>query len=149
LRLYKELEKLNERVVYFDTDSIIYEYNKDFYNIPDGKYLGEWEDECKGKPITEFVSIGPKSYSYKYDGKTETKFKGFTLNYENGRKITFDTIKELLDGTKKSLDTVNMNFKKDKKMGCIHTEEQVKSASFCYSKRQIEGYRTYPFGYVK
>ena len=149
LRLYKELEKLNERVIYFDTDSVIYEWNKNLYNIPDGKYLGEWEDECKGKPITEFVSIGPKSYSYKYDGKTNTKFKGFTLNYENGKKITFDSIKELLDGNIKSLDTVNLNFKKDKKMGSIYTEEQVKSASFCYSKRQIEGYRTFPFGFVK
>ena len=128
---------------------IIYEYNRDKYNIPDGKYLGEWECETGGKPITEFVSIGPKSYSYKYDGKTETKFKGFTLNYENSNKITFNSIKNLLDGEIKSLDTINMNFKKDKKQGVILTEEQKKSAAFCYSKREIVGYRTFPFGYVK
>lgn len=65
MRLWKEMHKLGERVVYHDTDSVIYEYMPDEYNIPSGKYLGEWEDECGGKPIVAFVSSGPKTYSYK------------------------------------------------------------------------------------
>ena len=74
LRLYKELDRLGQRVCYFDTDSIIYETDPKGYNTVEGDYLGEWESETLVKDnennmhdlkITEFVSIGPKSYSYK------------------------------------------------------------------------------------
>ena len=150
LRLYAELEKLGTRVVYFDTDSIIYEHREGEYNIPDGKFLGEWECETGGKPITEFVSIGPKSYGYKYDGKVEVKFKGFTLNYENSNKINFDSIKSLVDGETHKVETKNLDFKKSNKTGMITTNDNfIKSAVFSYDKRQIVNkYNTIPFGYT-
>lgn len=66
LRLWTEMNKLGKRVIYHDTDSIIYERDPDGYNIPNGRYLGEWEDECGQKPITGFVSTGPKTYAYRY-----------------------------------------------------------------------------------
>ncbi len=148
LRLYKEMERLGTRVIYHDTDSIIYEHQKNAYNIPEGKYLGEWECETDGKPITEFVSIGPKSYGYKYEGKVETKFKGFTLNYTNSQAISFDTIKQLIDGTRTSLNTETRNFKRDKKNGTITTEMQSKEAGFVYAKAQIVNkYNTVPYGW--
>jgi hypothetical protein len=149
LRLYKELEKLDQRVLYFDTDSIIYEYNEGLYNIPDGKYLGEWECETNGKPITEFVSIGPKSYGYKYENKIECKFKGFTLNWENGNKINFDSIKALVDGQISKIETSNMDFKKNNKTGTITTNNDFKKAAvLCYNKREIVAkYHTIPFGW--
>lgn len=58
------MNKLGDRVLYHDTDSIIYEYNRNLYNIPEGRYLGEWECETGGNPIIKFTSIGPKSYAY-------------------------------------------------------------------------------------
>lgn len=71
LILWSEMNKLGNRVIYHDTDSIVYEYNKNKYNIPEGKYLGEWEDETSGLPIVRFVSTGPKTYAYGYLGKSE------------------------------------------------------------------------------
>lgn len=65
LRLWTEMNKLGQRVLYHDTDSIIYERDPHGYNIPLGQYLGEWECETGGLPIVDFVSTGPKTYAYK------------------------------------------------------------------------------------
>lgn len=70
LRLWTEMKKLGKRVVYHDTDSIIYEYDANAeYNIECGRYLGEWEHEKPGLPINAFVSTGPKTYAYRYLSK--------------------------------------------------------------------------------
>ena len=41
LKLYEELEPLDQRVVYFDTDWIIFTQEEGQYQPPLGKYLGE------------------------------------------------------------------------------------------------------------
>ena len=65
LMLYEKLDYLNDKVLYFDTDSII--YIDDGTKIGEtGDMLGEMTDELLGKGITNFVSTGPKSYSFKY-----------------------------------------------------------------------------------
>jgi hypothetical protein len=65
--LWEELHKLGDRVLYHDTDSIMYIEGRDGqYNIPEGRYLGDWEDEHPNDLITDFVGIGPKSYALKY-----------------------------------------------------------------------------------
>ena len=79
LRLYEGLEYLNRQVLYFDTDSIVYKYNKNDKlcnkELILGDYLGEWTDECDGfKMCGTFGSGGPKNYTYRLDGKT---IKGF------------------------------------------------------------------------
>jgi len=41
--LWQEMKKLGQRVIYHDTDSIIYEYDPvEAYNTPQGKILGDW-----------------------------------------------------------------------------------------------------------
>ena len=155
LKLYNELDLLGDRVMYFDTDSIIYVDIDDpnVHNIPDGKFLGDWECETKGMPIHEFVSIAPKSYGYKYYDEegvlhVECKFKGFTLNCENRKKINFDTMKALVDGELDEITTNNMRFDKDVKTGVITTTNMRKTAKMHYKKRQRVGpYGTLPFGY--
>ena len=55
MKLYTEMDKLGERVLYHDTDSII--YTSDGTNDPPlGNYLGEFTDELNGEIITSFVS---------------------------------------------------------------------------------------------
>ena len=68
LMLYNKLDYLNDKVLYFDTDSIIYVDNHT-KNFKTGDMLGDMTDELSGKGFTNFVSTGPKSYSFKY-GKT-------------------------------------------------------------------------------
>jgi hypothetical protein len=72
--LWQEMCRLEDRVVYHDTDSIIYEFNSSsVYNTKAGKVLGDWEVEHDGNPIIEFVALAPKTYAYRFlDMKNKT-----------------------------------------------------------------------------
>ena len=151
IRLYTELKKLDKRVLYHDTDSIIYEYIPEEYNIQLGEYLGDWTCETDGKPIDEFVSPGAKSYAYKVNKKVkDTKMKGITLNYANGLRIQFDTMLELVNGEKdKLITTENIRFNRDKTdTSTLITTPMIKDVSLTMDKRDRNGYWTYPKGYV-
>ena len=89
LKLYDLLDLLQERVLYYDTDSVIYIHKPGKPDPPLGNYLGDLTDELNGDYITSFVSGGPKNYAYRTKkGKTETKIRGITLDhteyYKNG-----------------------------------------------------------------
>ena len=65
LKLYDALDTLQERVLYFDTDSVIYTKKPTQATIPTGNYLGQFTNELdEGDHIVEFVAAGPKNYSY-------------------------------------------------------------------------------------
>ena len=74
-------------------------------------------DELDGGKIVDFVSAGPKQYSYKCvmpDGtrKTVMKIRGLTLNDTAAKHVNFNSMKRLvrlfLAGTKdRSIETVN------------------------------------------
>lgn len=82
LHLYWVLHKLDWQVLLFSMDSLLCEYQEDIQSMPNGKYLGQWESESNNVPMTEFVSIGPKSYGYRYGNECRLKFDGFTLDHE-------------------------------------------------------------------
>lgn len=57
LRLYEHLSKLGDRVMYHDTDSIIYERKPGMYNIPVGTgKFGEWDDVNKIPPYVNIIN---------------------------------------------------------------------------------------------
>ena len=62
LKLYGALETLKERVLYYNTDSVIYRWKPGQVDLPLGEFLGEFTDEVTGHPIVEFVSGGAKNY---------------------------------------------------------------------------------------
>ena len=74
LKLYEPLEKLNERVLYFDTDSIIYHHKPHLWNptIVNNR-LGEWTDEVPNARIVKFVGMGPKNYGYRFVDKDRNR----------------------------------------------------------------------------
>ena len=55
LKLYSALETLQQRVLYYDTDSVIYKWRPGQVEIPLGVFLGEFTDEVEGDPIIEFA----------------------------------------------------------------------------------------------
>lgn len=129
LRLYKELYKLSDRVIYCDTDSIIYEYRKNEYNVTESDCLGEFELEKDGN-IKEIYALAPKTYGYKtLTGEQHYKCKGITLNYGNQQIFTYDKLKELIigdtDGIHKKIVTKSNDFIKDNKTGNIYTKMDV------------------------
>ena len=63
--LYSKPDYLKENVLYFDMDSIIY-VDDATKNVKTDDMLGDITDEISGKGNINFVSTGPKSYSFKY-----------------------------------------------------------------------------------
>jgi hypothetical protein len=108
LSLYDLLDLLQDRVVYCDTDSVIYSHSPGQPDLPTGRFLGELTNELdKLGPdayIAEFVTGGPKNYGYKVlgakDGKESTalKVKGLNLNYQACRTVNYETLKEMVLG---------------------------------------------------
>jgi hypothetical protein len=155
LRLYKEMEKIGkDRLIYCDTDSLVYINSPTEYNIPDGEMLGEWENETSTKenpcnPITYFVALAPKSYGYKTQfGQGDIKCKGITLNCENSKKYTLESLDDLITGKINHIDTKKMMFNKDSKKGEIRTEIVKKVIKFDRTKTKSniqDDYTTQPF----
>ena len=156
LKLYDLLDLLQERVLYYDTDSVIYVHEPGKPDPPLGDYLGDLTDELDvGDYITTFISGGPKNYAYlTNNGKSETKIRGITLNYDATKKINMDVMRHLVDsrvnGYNEEKVTVENPYKitRDKKEKNIVTKKMKKDYRIVYNKRVItENYGTLPYGY--
>ena len=95
LKLYGYLEKLQHRVLYTDTDSLIYVVRDGESPLELGNYLGELTDELGGDTIQEFVAAGAKSYAYqtRIKKKVIVKMKGRTQTRECCEQINFDSVR--------------------------------------------------------
>ncbi|XP_053117502.1 uncharacterized protein LOC128329802 isoform X3 [Hemicordylus capensis] len=156
LHLYSIMEKLGERCLYHDTDSVIYVSREGEYNPPLGNFLGELTNELPADQyITEFVSTGPKSYGYKLSGgESCIKVKGITLNFSNCQKINFDSLKNLVfayvsDRNPPREIVVEQNgIVRNKRRWEIETRLLRKTQRVVFDKRVIvEGFKTIPYGY--
>ena len=164
LKLYSYIEKLGQRVLYFDTDSLIYTVRRGEAAIPTGNNLGDMTNELKdfnpGAYITEFVSAGPKNYGYKvYDPilkneSTFVKIRGFTLNRQASRCINFEKLREMVQAyvQQKQDDVVQVptTLIAKKKIGpTVVTQLRNKLYSVIYNKRNIcSDFTTLPYGYI-
>lgn len=174
LRLYYALDKLKDKALYNDTDSVIW-IDDGTIDFKTGNQIGDWEDEFKDikgynpeiHGITEFVSTGPKTYAFKTNIEIEdgtnnsfyscTKFKGFSNNHKNSKNLNFENLKRLI---LKEIDEVSITqeiFKRDNN-GIITTETQSKSYTLVdnFNKRtflndlnnkNMDFIGTKPFGY--
>ena len=153
LELLNELEKIGERVLYYDTDSIIYVSNGIGYDPKLGDYLGQLTNEIDkkdGNYIVEFLSCGPKNYAYQLDsGKQKCTIKGFTLNYQATLLLNFESMKQIIfEDQKRKIQIEQLKFARDKKTWDISTSVITKLYSFVYDKRVIQpNMDTLPFGY--
>ena len=136
LMLYNKLDYLKEKVLYFDTDSIIY-VDDGTKTVKTGDMLGDITDELSGKEITNFVSTGPKSYSFKYgDNYEKSAIKGFTLNHENSSILNHDNMCKIVKKKIRELTIINEN-KITRKNREIVNEYCEKVFKFGYDKRVI------------
>ena len=155
LKLYGVLDDLQERVLYYDTDSVIFLSKPGDPEPPLGPYLGELTNELKDGHITTFISGGPKNYCYKTSSnKIETKIRGITLNCTARQKVNFDVIRALVYLHAKcnitGQVTVDIPFKitRDTKTKDIKTKRMKKDYRIVYDKRVIiDDYKTIPYGY--
>jgi hypothetical protein len=153
LKLYSELEKLDERVIYFDTDSIIFVSNNKDYEPELGDFLGELTDEIdkkNGNHIVEIVCAGPKNYAYQLDtGYQKCVVKGFTLNYISSLNLNFKSMKDMvLNNKSNQIEVDQLKFTRDKYNWNIKTDIIKKMYSFVYDKRVLlESLDTLPYGF--
>jgi len=152
LKLYTLLEKLGEHVLYYDTDSVVYHEGKDEdMGIPLDNKLGGLKDELGGggkRWITEFVSTGPKSYSYTDNlGFICAKFKGIKKTLANHRVVNPKTMLQCIETPGMKLEVNNLNFKPTR-WGYVSSGYQMKIFRMVYNKRWIgDDWVTYPWGY--
>ena len=102
--LYNKLDYLKK-----NTDSIIY-VDDGVKNVKTGDMLGEMTDELSGKGITNFVSTGPKSYSFKYSNdEQKSAIKSFTLNHKNSGLLNHDSLSKIVKTQIREITIVNEN----------------------------------------
>ncbi len=151
LMLYNQLDKLGERVIAMDTDSIKYiTGSPDDYQIKGGDMPGDWEHELT--KTVEYVSLGLKTYGQKMeDGTSFFKCKGLNIKYAHGNYLNFEIAKECLyDG--KIVYFPEQTFKWTP-TGYMETVKYTKLFSF--QPDQLKGnydptnHKVYPFGYQK
>ena len=158
IRLWRELNRLWDRVYYHDTDSIIYYYNpkKDWYNIPEGSFLGDWESETGASLIHSFVGLAPKTYAYRYIDETGkecevVKAKGFSTSTKQGiEKFNYQTYRALVMGEIKQLTLTQRVFQHVYfPEPAMITYDAEKTMQFHYGKGVVDKktLRVFPFGY--
>lgn len=161
LKLYSYLEKIHDRVLYYDTDSVIYISRPSEPDLPLGRYLGDLTDELEDygpdAHINAFVCGGPKNYAYQVfipstgDIIPKIKAKGITLNYETGKKINMKTILDLLlndSGEAK----IPIHFRGIRRTidHQVVTKDETKTYQVSFKKRRrIENFDSVPYGYNK
>lgn len=163
LRLYEALEILGEKVLYCDTDSVIFYSEQEEPEIYCGEFLGDFSSELASDDfITDFVATAPKSYAYKTkNGDDCCKVKGFKLDADAVRHINFDIMKKmvtedesvevytkpLLFDISKDHSISTRNWDKDDK-SMVGQKKKGKKFSFSFTKRRKcegEGFDTLPF----
>ena len=139
-KLYEALETLQERVLYYDTESDIYKWRPGQTVIPLGAFLGDFTDEREGDLIVEFASGGANNYGYvTRGGKFECKVRGFLLNYKNKQKLNYQSLrdnilKELdqLQACRREMKLVDKNFfHRDQTNKRIRLIEREKNMVWC------------------
>lgn len=167
LLLYEELSKIGERMLYCDTDSIIYVEtinNPHEYKPKIGTNVGDLTDEINSNAmITEFCSVGPKSYSLRLDvtednvieKKEISKLKGFICTTASKENLSFENYKKMIFGCcnddgaidKHTIISKTNNINRRKYFNVV-TVEQQKRFGFTYDKRIVtNNFGTIPYGY--
>ena len=114
-----------------------------------GDMLGDMTDEISGKGMTNFVSTGSESYSFKYgDNKQKS-----TLNHENiySNRLNHDSMSKTVKKQTRRITIVNKNkiTRKNREIVSKYCEKVLK---FGYGKRVIRQINedhidTLPYGY--
>ena len=154
LRLYDLLHNLQDRALYFDTDSVIYLHkNQGQYNPTLDCYLGGLKDELPNDVISEYCALGPKNYALKLSGgRSICKVRGFSLNYRTSQLINYDTLSQMVlcGALDRTIETCDPHaIVREREVGVVRTAPKVKRYRMVYDKRMIleDGVHTLPFGW--
>jgi len=147
LMLYNHLDKLGERVLMCDTDSIKYIDIPGEYQIEEGDCLGDWEDEG---PSVEFVALCPKSYGQRpLNGTPWFKTKGVNLRRAHEKIFNFEQAKKiLLYGKSIAVPQMSFDYSFTRGIRTRHYDKLIKfDASILKGVYNPANNQLYPFGH--
>lgn len=86
----------SDRVLYYDTDSVVYTWKPGETEAALGDYLGDMSNELdEDDYIEEFISAGAKNYGYvTAKVKSCVKVKGFSLNVRRMAQLNYEVMKQ-------------------------------------------------------
>ncbi|XP_046752100.1 uncharacterized protein LOC124414953 [Diprion similis] len=160
LKLYSYLEKVDRRVLYYDTDSVIHTRNHhrpNAYEPPTGNFLSDQTDELEpygcGRFIRAFVSGGPKFYAFvvkRPNGEVVeiSKVKGITLNHTASSKPNFEAIKGMV---LQAAAPINLEYRaiRRSELHAVVTRSECRTCKPVLAKRHccVDSFDTLPYGY--
>ena len=160
LKLYSYLHRLDQQVLYFDTDSVIYSHVPGEKELENGDYLGDLTDELEaGQHIVDFTSGGPKNYGYRTStGKMECKVRGFSLhNVRGSAQLNYEVLRRnVLDELtapqpqRRTVDVTNPHFfTRDAATKQLRIRPCTKQYGLVFDKRVVNPvtFVSYPYGY--
>ncbi|XP_074604005.1 uncharacterized protein LOC141857411 [Brevipalpus obovatus] len=164
IKLYKliqEIESVRQgRVLYFDTDSVIFVEKDADPKIKTGDYLGELTDELvgygEGAKCKRFTSAGPKNYGYEVhlpngETKVSMKTKGIRLSAQALEMINFQKMLEMANkyaqGEKTDLQIPQFRIRSTTASHIVYSETIEKIYRVVSDKRRLDGISTLPYGY--
>jgi hypothetical protein len=126
--------------------------------------LGQLTDEVtskygEGASISQFVSLGPKSYSIVYEipqGEGQpsrfeeiTKFKGIRRSLQNAQLLSFSQMEKLLKRETSHLDIkVPFQVRRNRGESLVFNIPTSKQITFRYDKRYLlKDFTTLPYGF--
>lgn len=171
LHLYSFLEKIiaigQDRLLYFDTDSMIFIQKPGDPIIPTGNFLGDLSNEladygtqCR---CVKFVSCGPKNYGYELEitnpdtgmkeKKTIIKTKGIKHNTETLKLINIEEMTRIAKiyydtGVSPQLNVDQLRFVSHSFEHYVRSDIVPKIYRAVSTKRRIVGNDTLPYGWV-
>ena len=157
IKLYRFLNALGSRVLYYDTDSVIYVTRPGESKVETGSTLGALSDELQAMDATHiesFVSGGSKFYCFKYrktDGSLGyvCKVKGFRLNYTNKQEINYDSIRRMVTDERSEI-VVSSSAIRRTRFHDVVTVPETKTCKPVYAKRRFVVHdESYPYGYKR
>jgi hypothetical protein len=99
IQLWEQLNKLGDRVIMYDTDSVIFIHDPNEYNPVASKVWGGWEEEdISVKGITGVVCLCPKSYAIRCadPAYNVVKLKGLSQTRSTSKLLTYETAKKMV-----------------------------------------------------
>ena len=160
------------KLLFTDTDSLTYEietkdayadfwkkkdkfdnsdYNKEspFYNAVNKKVIGKFKDESAGIPITEFVGLRSKMYSYVKDNEQTARTAKGIKKQVIKKNITHDNYKEVLFNNKQMQHTMKTIRSKNHQLGSF---ELNKISLSCFDDKRFihqNGITSFAYGHYE
>ena len=160
------------KLLFTDTDSLTYEIetndayadfwkNKDkfdnsdynnespFYNADNKKVIGKFKDESAGIPITEFVGLRSKMYSYVKDNEQTARMAKGIKKQVIKKNLTHDNYKEVLFNNEQMQHTMKTIRSKSHQLGSF---ELNKISLSCFDDKRFiheNGITSYAYGHYK